>query len=230
MQKIGVICAMKKEADRVAEAMTDRREEKKGAFTFTPGRLGGKDVVLGLCGAGKVSAALCTQAMILSYGVEAVLNSGVAGSLSPECGVFDVALSTALVQHDMDTTPIGDPMGLLSGLGLVELPGDPDLLKTAEEAARDLGLKTVAGVIATGDQFIATRAQKEKILKSFPAVACEMEGAAVAYAAYIYRVPVLVIRTVSDAFDGRNEVDYAAFAPRAAASGARLLTEIVRRL
>ena len=230
MRKIGVICAMKKEADRVAEAMTDRRTEEKGGFSFTLGRIGEKEVVLGLSGAGKVSAALCTQAMIFFYGVEAVLNSGVAGSLSRDCGVFDIALSTALVQHDMDTTAIGDPMGLLSGLGLVELPGDPELLRTAEEAARDLGLKTVAGVIATGDQFVAGRAQKEKILAHFPAVACEMEGAAVAYAAYINRVPVLVIRAISDAFDGRNEVDYAAFAPRAAETGARLLIETVQRV
>ena len=230
MKKIAVICAMKIEADAVRAYMTDAHEIRSGAFSFTAGRIGNKEVILGLAGMGKVAAAAYTQAMILSVSPDAILNAGVAGSLTDDLEILDVALSAALVEHDMDTTPLGDPPGFLSGPNIVEIPADKGLLAAAESAAKALGVHTVSGLIASGDQFISTKAQKEKILSCFPAVACEMEGAAVAHVAFLNGTPCLILRAISDSFSGKNEMDFAAFAPRAAAQSARLVLETVKRL
>lgn len=230
MKKIAVICAMQVEADAVRERLTEVREVKKGAFSFIEGKAGDKEVVLGLSGMGKVAAAVYAQALILLYAPDAILNAGVAGSLSEKLDIMDVALSSALVEHDMDTTPLGDPPGFLSGPNIVEIPADAGMLAAAQDAAKALGIKTVAGLIASGDQFIATREQKEKILSCFSAIACEMEGAAVAHTAFLNRTPVLILRAISDSFTGKNEMDYAEFKPKAADRSARLVLETLKRL
>ncbi len=229
-RKIGVICAMEKEAEEVRLRLTDPREVRGGALAFTEGRIGEKEVFVGLAGMGKVAAAVCAQSMIDAFRPDAVLNCGVAGCLTEKLGILDVALSTALVQHDMDTTALGDPPGFLSGPDIVEIPVDRTLLAAAERAAQSLGIRTVSGLIASGDQFIAEKAQKERILSLFPAVACEMEGAAVAHAAYLNRVPALVLRAISDSYAGNNAMDFAAFTPRAAAQSAALVLEMLRLL
>ena len=228
MRKIGIICAMEMEAEALRNALSGSRQEKRGAFSFTAGTYMDKEVILGLSGIGKVAAAVCTQTLLLSYAPDAVLNVGVAGSLSDDLEILDVALSTALVQHDMDTTPLGDPPGFLSGPNVVEIPADPTLLAAAEESAKKLGIRTRSGMIATGDQFIATQAQKAAILAKFPAIACEMEGGAVAQTAYLNGTPFLILRAISDSC--RNEMDFTVFAPRAAQRSAELLLATLKRL
>ncbi len=230
MKKIAIICAMEVEADAIRALLTDPRTEEKGPFSFTVGKYGDKEIVLGLSGMGKVAAAAYTQAMILLYAPDAVLNVGVAGSLSEKLEILDVALSTQLVEHDMDTTPLGDPPGYLSGPGIIMIPADGTLLAAAEEAAREEGIHALSGTIASGDQFIASKEQKERILSLFPAIACEMEGAAVAHTAYLNRTPVLILRAISDSFTGQNEMDYALFKPRAAALSARMVMATLKKL
>lgn len=230
MHKIGVICAMEMEREHLSGMLENKTEEKAGAFSFLCGSYGGKAVILGLSGIGKVNAALCAQALILRFAPDAIINSGVAGSLSPDLEILDIALSTALVQHDMDTSPLGDPVGWLSGPDRVEIPGDESLLRAAQTAAGDLGLHALPGIIASGDQFIATREQKERIITAFHPLACEMEGAAVAQAAWLHHTPVLVLRAISDSFSGKNEMDYARFAPQAAEQSARLLLRMLQLL
>lgn len=227
MKKIGIICAMESEAAAVRKRLTETRETRAGVVSITMGRFGEKEVFVGLAGMGKVAAAVCTQAIIDAFHPDAIINCGVAGCLTEKLDILDVALSTALVQHDMDTTPLGDPIGYLSGPGLIEIPADRDLLAAAERAAAELGIRTLSGLIASGDQFIAQKAQKEKILSHFPAIACEMEGAAVAQAAFLNGVPVLVLRAISDAFVGDNAMDFAAFAPRAAEQSGALVTRML---
>ena len=153
-----------------------------------------------------------------------------AGSLSDKLKILDVALSTALVEHDMDTGPLGDPPGYLSGPGIIEIPADKTLLAVAEEAAREEGIHTLNGMIASGDQFIATPEQKSAILKNFPAIACEMEGAAVAHTAYLNKTPVLVLRSISDASSDVTGMEFSAFAPLASKQSAALLLAMIKKL
>jgi len=226
--KIGVICAMEKEACAIREALQNTREETRGGIAFTLGEYGERTVVLAVCGVGKVFAALCAQTMILCYGPDCLINSGVAGSLSEKLDILDVAVSESLVQHDMDTSPLGDPVGLISGLDLVYLPADPSLGDAARAAAERLGIRTLTGTVASGDQFICTSAQKERIREQFSAIACEMEGAAMAQVAAVHQLPFVALRAISDSYTGQNEMDYPRFAAEAARRGAALLLDMLK--
>ena len=122
---IGIICAMKLEADAIQKEMQITGIESISGMEFVRGRLCGQEIVLAVCGIGKVFAAVCAEAMILRYAPACILNSGVAGTLTTKLSIGDIAIADRLVQHDMDTTPLGDPPGMISGLDTVYFEADP---------------------------------------------------------------------------------------------------------
>ena len=126
---IGIIAAMNVEMESLRSHIENPVTETVGGVTYVSGRLEGQEVVTAVCGVGKVFAALCAQAMILRYRPECIINTGVAGTLTDRLSVGDIAVSTGVVQHDMDTSPIGDPLGLISGINKVVLPADEALAK-----------------------------------------------------------------------------------------------------
>ena len=227
--KVGIICAMPREADLILRALSQKAEEKVGDLSFYRGKIGEKEVILSVCGIGKVFAAVCAQTMILLYAPDCLINSGVAGSLTDDLAILDVALAENLVQHDMDTSPLGDPVGMISGINLIHLPASDSLRRCVQEEAASLGIRTRCGTIASGDQFIANKEQKDRIKRHFAAIACEMEGAAIAQTAYLNRIPFACIRAISDSFSGQNEMDYALFAEQAAERSAALLTAVLKQ-
>ena len=103
-KKIGIICAMEIEAAEIRSALSDLQEKTVGGILFHSGKMGEREVVIAVCGIGKVFAAMCAQTMILAFAPDAIYNSGVAGSLTEKLSILDVAVSEKLVQHDMDTT------------------------------------------------------------------------------------------------------------------------------
>ncbi len=224
---IGIIGAMSIEVEAIKELMTDKNEQVFSGITYVCGKLSGKDIVVAKCGIGKVSAAVCTQTMILKYSPDLIVNTGVGGSLSTELSIGDIAVAKAVVQHDMDTSPLGDPVGYISGLNVVEIPCDSDTVNAALGCIESLGtVKGVAGTIASGDQFIADKAKKDDIVEKFGAIVCEMEGASIGHVCYMNDVKFAVVRAVSDCADGSSHMDYAKFLPIAAANA----TEIIRRM
>lgn len=211
---IGIIGAMDKEMHRVIGAM-ERAETKTAAgITFYQGILCGVPAVAAVSGIGKVFAALCTQCMILLYHPDCIVNIGIAGSLSGELEIGSLALASSLVQHDMDTTPIGDPPGLISGLNLVHLPCDSERLARWERTAEALGVPFKTGPIASGDCFMSDPTRKEFVLRTFGAIACEMEGAAVGHVCHVNGVPCNVMRVISDRGGEDSGREYAENAER----------------
>lgn len=225
---IGIIAAMNVEMESLRSHIENPVTETVGGVTYVSGRLEGQEVVTAVCGVGKVFAALCAQAMILRYRPECIINTGVAGTLTDRLSVGDIAVSTGVVQHDMDTTPIGDPLGLISGINKVVLPADEALAKKLTACASALGIKTLPGIVASGDQFVASAARKAFIVGQFDAIACEMEGAAVGQACYVNGVPFCVLRAISDSADGSSHMDYPAFTRLAAEQSVRLLLAFLR--
>ena len=220
----GIIGAMKVETDALKALLENPIAETVSGIEFVRGTLSGKEVVVAQCGIGKVFAALCAQTMILRYGVEEILNTGVAGTLSEQVGLLDIAVSTAVVQHDMDTSPLGDPVGLISGINVVEIPASLPLTERIRQAAQSLGMRCVPGVIASGDQFIGDREKKAYIRDTFGAIACEMEGAAIGQVCYVNRVPFAVIRAISDnADDSAGTMEYPELCRRAAERSQQLI-------
>ena len=164
---IGIIAAMDVEMKSLRSFMTDTKTETVSGITFVSGTLEGKLVVTAVCGIGKVFAAMCAQTMILRYQPECIVNTGVAGALSDKLSIGSVAISSAVVQHDMDTSVLGDPLGLISGVNKVQLPADSDLCGQLSACATVLGIRTETGVIASGDQFISSAERKDAIIKTF---------------------------------------------------------------
>ena len=220
----GIIGAMVVETDAIKGMLTDKTVETFGGIEFVRGRLGGSDVVVATCGIGKVFAAICAQTMILKYAPDRIINTGVAGSLSESVGLLDIAISTSVVQHDMDTSPLGDPVGLISGINVVYLPASESLISEVRSAAERVGIRTSLGVIASGDQFIADGVKKNYIRDTFSAIACEMEGAAIGQVCYANRVDFVVIRAISDnADDEAGALDYPTLCKKAAEQSQKLL-------
>lgn len=224
--KLGIIAAMKIEAELIEAAMTDIVRETCGSIEFCLGKIGNTDIVLAVCGIGKVFAAICAQTMIVKYAPDAVINTGVGGTLTKKLSVGDVAVSSAMVQHDMDTSALGDPVGLISGPNIIEIPADAALAEKISAIVKDMGINTVQGIIATGDQFIAKQETKDRIVERFGAIACEMEGAAIGQVCYVNKVPFAVIRAISDDADGGACDDYPAFAKMAAKNSAKAVIEL----
>ena len=227
---LGIIAAMKIEAEMIIREMEGASTETVGGVTFTKGKLGKIDAVLSVCGIGKVFAAMCAQTMIVKYSPDAIINTGVGGTLTKSLSVGDIAISKAVVQHDMDTSPLGDPVGLISGINVIEIAADAALVSAITSAADELGLHSVCGTIASGDRFIADVASKKYITDNFGAVACEMEGAAVGQVCYVNNVPFAVIRAISDDADNGACEDYPAFAANAAKNTASIVVSIANSL
>ena len=209
---IGLIGAMEIEVAALRAAMTDATDEVVSGIRFTRGILEGCPVVAAVCGVGKVAAAMVAEAMILRYGVDALLNTGVAGGLADCLVVGDIVLAKDVVQHDMDTTALGDPAGLISGLNIVKIPADKALTATLHTAAQKAGFLPLCGTVASGDLFVAKDEDKARIRERFGAVACEMEGAAIGQVAYTNGVPFAVLRAISDGGDGMEFSEFVTLA------------------
>ena len=225
---IGIIAAMDVEMNSLRSFMENTETEVISGIRFVRGTLEGKDVVTAVCGIGKVFAALCAQTMILHYQPQSIINTGVAGTLTDALTIGSVAVSSAVVQHDMDTSPLGDPVGLISGINKIELPADRLLCGHLSACAKVMGIKTATGVIASGDQFVASAERKAFIVEHFKAIACEMEGAAVGQVCFVNRVPFCVLRAISDSADGSSHMDYPTFVKMAAEQSVALVRRFLR--
>ncbi len=227
---IAILGAMKAEVDSLIKEIVDLKQEKAGGFNFVSGTICGHEVVVARCGVGKVNAAACTQALLTAYAPEVVINTGVAGSLSPALDILDVAVATDAVQHDYDTTGLGEPAGALSINGelVTYLPCDADWREKLLNAARRVGVKAIPARIASGDQFITHREDKRRIVEAFGASVCEMEGAAIAQVCYLHDTPCAIIRVISDSTDENHHMEFATFIGRAVEYSFNILMQLLR--
>lgn len=221
---IGIIAAMKPEAEALIAKMENKSEKEICKVKFTSGKIGEKDVVIAVSGIGKVNAAITATAMILEFKPDAVINTGVGGSLTEDFKIFDIAVCDSAIQYDMDTTAFGDPLGFISGLNEVNLKCDEKIIDTLMKSALDLGISPKKAIIATGDTFIEEREFKGFLNKKFQASVCEMEGASIGQVCRINNVPFGIIRCISDG-EGSDHTDYNTFMKKAAQIGCQI-TEI----
>lgn len=232
MSVIGIIGAMEEEVAALKEKMQISGVLKKASMEFCKGTLQGKPVVVVRSGIGKVNAGLCTQILVDLFDVKKVINTGVAGSLDARIDIGDIVISTEAVQHDMDATQFGYPLGQIPRMETFGFPADEEMIKLAKEACERVNpeIKVFTGRVVTGDQFIASRDAKDRISSNFGGLCTEMEGAAIAQAAWLNQVPFVIIRAISDKADDSAEMDYPAFEAQAIIHSVRLTEEMVRHL
>lgn len=213
---IGIIGAMDVEVNSFKELMTDKKTETFSGTEFVSGNLWGKPTVVAVSGVGKVNAAICTQTMCLKYNPEFIINSGVAGGLEKSLNICDVVVASAVIQHDMDTSPLGDPVGFISGINLVDIPANELISAKLASASSGSGIHTLTGKIVSGDQFINSAEKKKYLVDTFGAYACEMEAASIGHVAYKNGVPFCILRSISDNADGSSHLSYTEFVDAAA--------------
>lgn len=221
---IGIIGAMDSEVQRLKEFISVDETVTISGIDYVCGQFEGKKVIIAKSGVGKVFAGICAQTMIITFKPDMLINVGVAGSLSKDLDIADVAIANNVVQYDMDTTAVGDPLGMISGINIIYLPCDQSIVDTLSECANELRIKSKVGTIASGDSFVNSREKKKYIVDNFSAISCEMEGAAIGQVCYVNKVPFCVIRAISDNGDENSENDY--FVSMTKASGVAMdLTE-----
>jgi len=224
---IGIIGAMTREITKIREEMEDSRIDQFGWLEFSVGKFAGHDIVLCVSGIGKVAAAITAQIMILNYHVKLIVNTGVGGNLTKQLKIGDIAIAEKFVQHDVDTSSVGDPVGFISEINMTYFKADPYSVKLISEACNNLGFNNAVGVIATGDQFVSSEILKKKIIDNFNGIACDMEGGAIAQTCWMNNVPFAAIRAISDDADGSSASDYDEFTIKSAEKSVDVLREFL---
>lgn len=210
--KLGIIGAMHVEVETLKENMANLRETELAGMTFYEGELEQLPVVVVVCGVGKVNAALCVQVLCDCFAVTHIVNTGVAGSLCAELDIGDFVISRDAMYHDFNCLSLAYPVGQVPGMAAHAFPADEMLIDHAISAAEQVHAGHArVGRVASGDQFVCERSVKEKIIENTGALCTEMEGAAIAHAAWRNNVPFVVIRAISDKADDSAEMDYPTF-------------------
>ena len=228
----GIIGAMDEEVAKLKETMQDVAVETKASMEFYKGTMNGKEVVVVRSGIGKVNAGICTQILCDLYHVDAVINTGIAGSLNKNINIGDIVLSTDVVQHDMDATGFGYRKGQIPQMPVFFFNADDNLRRLAAEVCKEVNpdIQVFKGRIASGDQFVCDQDVKNRIVSEFSAYATEMEGAAIGQAAYLNEIPFLVVRAISDKADGSAQMDYSEFEKAAVDHSVRLTLNMLARI
>ena len=229
---LGIIGAMDEEVAKIKEHMEQVEERKIASMNFLKGTVKGHPVVVVRSGIGKVNAAICTQILADVYGVDAVINTGIAGSLNADINIGDIVLSTDALEHDMDAVAFGYPVGQIHRMDTLSFTADEKLRKIAKETCERVNtdVSVFEGRVVSGDQFISDKAKKEWLVENFAGYCTEMEGAAIAHAAYLNGIPFLIIRAISDKADDSASVDYPAFEAKAIEHSVRLLLALCESL
>ena len=225
-----IVSALHEELAAVLNLMPDEHQQSAGGRTFWRGHLHGHDVVAVLSGIGKVAAATTATALIERFGVQRIVFTGVAGGVRPGVNVGDVVVARQFLQHDMDASPLF-ARHEIPGYGRSSFDADAALTAQLVRASEGVLLTLPAqlpeavrnafklhapqchqGLLISGDRFVSTTAESEALRRELPdALAVEMEGAAFAQVCHDYRVPLAVVRTISDRADDAAHVDFPRF-------------------
>ena len=229
--KLGIIGAMTVEIETLKEHLSDMVTTQRTGMEFYEGTLEGLPVVIVQCGVGKVNAAMCAQILCDCFGITHLVNTGIAGSLSAELDIGDLVISQDAMYHDFDCVNFGYEYGRIPGMDTSSFPADETLIRYAQTAAEAVNPgHTIIGRVATGDQFVAEKALKQKIIDLTHGLCTEMEGAAIAQTAYRNQVPYVILRAISDKADDSAEMDYPTFERLAAHRCAEITRSLARQI
>ena len=226
---IGIMGAMEEEIEPLLEYFDDVEVVEYAKNKYYKTKFNSHDIVIAYSKIGKVFAALTATTMIEKFGVEKLLFSGVAGAINPNLKIGDLIVAKGLCQHDLDITAFGHPYGYVPE-GEVCIMADESLLELSKSVAKELDIDLKEGIIATGDQFVASETRKNWIGETFKADALEMEGASVAVVCDALKVPFFVLRAISDSADMDAGFDFDEFLKSSAKVSAEFVMKMVEKL
>ncbi|MBN2899140.1 MAG: 5'-methylthioadenosine/adenosylhomocysteine nucleosidase [Clostridia bacterium] len=229
--KIGIIGAMSEEVAQLKSEMSVEQELHKAQMDFYSGSLLNKDIVIVTSGIGKVNAAVCTQILVNEFHVDCVINVGIAGGLHKDIFPGDIVVAENLVQHDMDTTQFGYPIGQIPRMETFDFKCDDHLIDIAKKACDKVNdANCFSGRIVSGDQFIANAEKLESLHETFGGLCCEMEGASIGQVCYLNNVPFIVIRSISDNAINGTHMDYEKFSELAIKNSVAILKDMLQAM
>ncbi|MEG0275477.1 MAG: 5'-methylthioadenosine/adenosylhomocysteine nucleosidase [Coprobacillus sp.] len=228
---IGIIGAEDEEIAQIKKYIKINNVSKHQDYTFFEGLIDGKGVVLLHGGIGKVNAAVATTLLFTHYEIDYVINIGSAGGLYDNQSVGDVVISTAVVHHDVDITAFGRQLGELPGLP-VHFEADPYLCECVCKVLNKMKMSFHSGLMTSGDQFIASEQQIQKIKKDFPEAICvEMEAAAIAQVCYVFNKKFIITRSLSDVYEkGKSKMQFDEYLKKASKVSAKMCYELILML
>ena len=215
------------EIEAIKNHMTTIKTENIAHINFYIGKLNGIDCVAAVCGPGKVNAAICTQIMISKFSPKTIINTGVAGALKENIEIGDIVLANSVVQHDMDTSAVGDEKGFISGINIINIPCSKIINNKIISICEKLNEHIHIGIIATGDQFISSMEKLSYIKNTFKASACEMEAGSIGHVCYVNNVDFVALRVISDNANSESHIDYNKFKFIVAEKTSHLICKLV---
>lgn len=221
---IGIIAAENEEIEAIKNIMENINKMQIYNLTFYKGVINKKNYIVVKCGVGKVNAARTTQILVDKFDVEYIINLGSAGAVNDNLNIGDIIIGKQLVQHDFDVTAFGREKGYIPETGKI-FESDRNLVEQCKEIKIN-GVKIIIGTIASGDIFCTEIKMKEKIRDEFKCDCVEMEGAAVAQVCYLNEIPFIVIRSISDILNGKNEIDFSEYLKLASKNCAEFIKQI----
>ncbi len=227
--KIAIMGAMPEEVAPILERLDDVEEVNYAKNKYYKAKYKNIDVVVAYSKIGKVFSTLTATTMLELFACDVLLFTGVAGAVNPELQIGDLVVASKLAQHDLDITIFGHPHGYVPE-GSVYVEADKDLIALSKMVAAEMGVNVKEGIIATGDQFIASEERKNFIAETFKADALEMEGASVAVVCDALGVPFFILRSISDSADMDAGFNFEEFVESSAKVSAEFLMKMVDRL
>ncbi|WP_421903887.1 5'-methylthioadenosine/adenosylhomocysteine nucleosidase [Maridesulfovibrio sp.] len=227
--KIGIIAAMEEELALLVNKLDEPKTESFGQFTYHTGRINGVEVALFLCGIGKVNAAVGATLLLDKFKPDYLINTGVAGAFPGNINIGDIVVSSEVRHYDADATAFDYEMGQIPQMPAA-YQADKLLLGLAQKAWINEGTISVhQGPVLSGDSFIHTPQQISQIEQKFPDVmAVEMEGAAIAQTGFLFNVPFILIRSISDkVHDDGSSAIYEQSMEKAAANSVRMVLSML---
>lgn len=228
---IGIIGAMEPEVAHLISSLTTAKSETIAGIEFVAGQLNGKQVIITRSGIGKVAASVATTLLIEKYAPDAIVNTGSAGGFVDSLAIGDIVVSNEVRYHDVDVTAFGYEVGQMAQQPAAFIP-DEKLKTAAMKAIADIGeVNAVEGLICTGDSFICDPARTEEMVKNFPNIAaCEMEAAAIAQVCHQFKMPFVIIRSLSDNANDDSAIDFETYLAKAGQHSALMVIALLSHL
>ena len=232
MKKIGIIVPMAEEIEELKSRIKIDNTYNKLRTEVYSGKLSNKEVVLAQCGVGKVNAAACAQLLISEFGVDTIINTGVAGGMEESLEIGDVVISEDALQHDFDCVGFGCKPGEIPRMEEYIFKADDELIDLAYRvASKDIkNHKVDKGRILTGDLFVSNNEDKEKITRNFKGHCLEMEGGSIAQTCYLNNIPFVILRAISDKANGEAHDNFTEFVREVAINSSRVVEDMLKEM
>lgn len=194
--RVGIICAGDREVAPFLPIIDGCQITEKSMLKFHEGQINGMDIVALFSGVCKVNAAVATQILIDTYGVNVIINAGTAGGMDNKLEIFDSVISTEVAYHDVAPNILTE---FHPWLETVYFQADQELLNLTRQAVSKIDVEgnVYWGRMVTGEVFVADEG-RQRINEKFAPLTVDMETASIAHVCFVNKIPFISIRSVTD--------------------------------